>query len=295
MSDISIKDKNSESNFLVELEPGFYVVSTPIGNVGDISLRALEVLKNVDEIYAEDPRVSLKLLKFYDITKSLKIYNDQATDGLRSAIKNKVRSGKSVALISDAGTPLISDPGYKIVRELLEENLEVFAIPGCCAAIAALTSSGLASDKFLFLGFAPRKASNLESFLKKYKKVDASLIFYEAGNRIVKFLDGVDKVFKNPEIVVVKELTKMHETKIRGSIAEIKAALTEDKLLKGEFVVLVREFQEEMVEVNISNDLEEIVKSGQKYLSDKDLSKFISEISGVNKNHIYDLCLKLKS
>ncbi|MCR4324391.1 MAG: 16S rRNA (cytidine(1402)-2'-O)-methyltransferase [Candidatus Curtissbacteria bacterium] len=219
-----------------------YVVSTPIGNLKDITLRALEVLKSVDIIFCEDTRVGGKLLSHYDIDKKLVSVNDFNEERKVADVLNELKEGRDVALISDAGTPLISDPGYKIVREAIKEGFIVEALPGPSSPIIALTVSGLAPDKFLFVGYLPKKEGKKKELLEKLKKTKEDLkltiIAFESPFRLLKTLDAIEEVFGNIEMVVARELTKMHEELVRAKISDIKTHF-EKKRPKGELVVLI--------------------------------------------------------
>ncbi|KKS60436.1 MAG: Ribosomal RNA small subunit methyltransferase I [candidate division WWE3 bacterium GW2011_GWF2_42_42] len=194
-----------------------YIVSTPIGNMSDITLRALEVLKSVDLILSEDTRETDKLLKKYGFSKPQISYRDQNHTRVIEQIKDMLKNGKSLALVSDSGTPLISDPGFKLVRELALENLKLETIPGPSAVTAALSVSGLPTDKFLFVGFLPKSAVQIEKFFEKYSDIDATLIFYESPFRLSKSMQIAQKVLGHRQACVCNDLTKMYEEVVRGS------------------------------------------------------------------------------
>ncbi len=219
-----------------------YIVSTPIGNLGDITYRAVEVLKSVDLIACEDTRVSSKLLVKYQIDKPLVAVNDFNESSKIVQVLSILREGKNVALISDAGTPLISDPGYKIVREAIGSGFKVESIPGPSAALAALTVSGLPSDKFTFCGYLPKKDGKRKSVLESVKKnvetVKSTSIFYESPYRIVKTLEDIKNVFGDVDIVICRELTKLHEEVRREKISQSIEHFSRT-LPKGEFVILI--------------------------------------------------------
>lgn len=223
-----------------------YVVATPIGNLGDITLRAIEVLKNVHFILAEDTRVTQKLLRKYDIKTQMVSYRDQNHEKLIAKIREKLDMGLDLALVSDAGTPGISDPGFKLVSDLkkiLHKGYEIITVPGPCAAIAAMSVSGLATDKFSFLGFLPKSSGKRHDLLSKYMQLEASLIIYESPARILKLIDEVAEIDENREISVASELTKLNERVITGSISDVKMRLLETENtggLKGEFVIIIQ-------------------------------------------------------
>ncbi len=285
----NIYDKNLESKPL----SGLYLIATPIGNLQDLSPRAADYLSQTDYVYAEDPRISLKLLQACQLKRSLRTYNEQANDKMRQDILELIKAGKSVALISDAGTPLISDPGYKLVTLLRQENLPVYTVPGPCALIAALSISGMPTDHFTFLGFPPRNSSKLVQLLKSQQN-SGPLIFYESAKRIINFLTEILEIKGETQIFIARELTKLHETHYHGNISEVLTELSAATQLKGELVCIVAQPQETQ-DFQIVNNLNLLIDSGMKYLSKKDLSKFLSEVSNLKKSEIYNLILKQDS
>jgi len=187
-------------DFLTPLLPGLYLVATPIGNLGDMTLRALETLRQAAAIYAEDTRVTRKLLQHYGITTPLYVYHDQSPMRVYQQITERIRQGEAVALVSDAGTPLISDPGYRLVATLHQENLPVYSVPGACAVIAALTISGLPSHGFTFLGFTPSTTQMRRRFLAEYCRQSLSLILYEAPQRLCGLLEDLALLFPHHDL-----------------------------------------------------------------------------------------------
>ena len=282
-----IQDKNLESK---PLSPALHIISTPIGNMDDISLRALNAIISVDFLYTEDPRVSLKLLNHFNIKRSLRTYNDQANDKVRTEIINLIKSGKSIGLISDAGTPLISDPGYKLTKDIEFNNLDIFSLPGACSPIAALTCSSMPTDNFSFLGFAPRKTAQLESLFEKVKHIQTPLIFFESANRINNFLEVAAHKMPNQEIFIARELSKKFEEKISTTTDKARKIIA-DRILKGELVIIINN-QLQKKTIAFANDLNKVIEIGNKYLSAKDLSKFLSEITNLKKNEIYNNILE---
>jgi 16S rRNA (cytidine1402-2'-O)-methyltransferase len=227
------------------LTPGtLYVVATPIGNLDDITLRALAVLKQVDLIACEDTRHSRKLLDHYDIHTPLVSYHEHNEAERAQELMAKLRGGASVALISDAGTPLISDPGYRLVQAAAAAGIAVTPIPGPSAAVAALSASGLPTDSFRFCGFLPARASQRVRLLSSLASDPATLIFYEAPHRIVETLGDVLKTLGNRRIAIARELTKMHEEFIRGTVHEAIAWLRARPAVKGELTVLIAKADE---------------------------------------------------
>jgi 16S rRNA (cytidine1402-2'-O)-methyltransferase len=216
-----------------------HIIATPIGNLGDISFRAIEAMRASDHIVCEDTRVSLKLLNKFGISKPLLTCRDDNENYVLEKVLDILRRGENVCLISDAGTPCVSDPGFRIVRACRRQGLEVEAVPGPCAAIAALSVSGLPTDGFLFVGFLPSKASARINFFKKYADFEYTIIFYESCHRIIKFLDNAHGVFGPERVVcIAKELTKIH-----GTIFVDKLSIVCEKMakisVKGEFVAIV--------------------------------------------------------
>lgn len=220
------------------LEGGLYLVATPIGNLRDITLRALDVLAGADLILAEDTRVAGKLLAAHGLSGKLERYDEHAAARARPKALAALAAGAKVALISDAGTPLVSDPGYRLVCEVAELGLPVHPIPGASALLAALTVAALPTDRFLFAGFPPPKAAARRAFLQELAPIRATLVFYEGGSRLKASLADMAQVFGDRPAAVARELTKLHETVLRGSLAELAADPRNDDP-KGEIVVLV--------------------------------------------------------
>lgn len=219
------------------LSPGLYIVATPIGNLGDITIRAIETLRRCDGVACEDTRVTGKLLKHLGISKPLWRYDDHAEPRDRERLVESIRS-RAVVLVSDAGTPLVSDPGYRLVNAVRQEGLPVTVIPGACAAVAGLTLSGLPNDRFLFAGFLPVKDKARGDVLAGLAGIDATLVFYETAPRLVKSLTAIAAAMPYREVAVARELTKLHEECRRGLPAGI-IAWYEAHPPKGEIVLLV--------------------------------------------------------
>ncbi len=231
--------RRAEAGFEAELHPGLYLVATPIGNLADLTLRALAVLRGVDRIICEDTRVSGKLMAKYGITTPLDVYHDHNAEKVRPAILASIHGGARVALISDAGTPLISDPGFKLVQAAIDEQLPITAIPGPSAAIAALILSGLPPDAFLFAGFLPPRQAARQRALDRWAAVEATLIFYESTQRLAESLADMVERLGNRAAAVARELTKLHEEVRRGRLAELAGYYQASGPARGEAVVLV--------------------------------------------------------
>lgn len=221
------------------LAPGLHVTATPIGHLADISLRAINALAAADEILCEDTRVTGKLLHRYGITAKLLPYHDHNAAKLRPRILSDLKAGKSLVLVSDAGTPLVSDPGYKLARAVIEEGLPLHVIPGASAPLAALTLSGLPSDRFMFAGFLPEKQGERRRLLESLSKVPATLIFFESARRITAALADIAEVLGNRDVAVTRELTKLYEEAVRGEASAVQALLAERETIKGEITLVV--------------------------------------------------------
>jgi 16S rRNA (cytidine1402-2'-O)-methyltransferase len=222
-----------------ELAAGLYLVATPIGNLADITLRALAVLRGADRIFCEDTRVTGKVLARYGISAPLEAYHDHNAEATRPVILTALRRGERVALVSDAGTPLVSDPGYKLVRAALAADLPVTAIPGPTAAVTALVLSGLPPDAFLFAGFLPPRQAARRRALTRWAAVEASLVFYETTPRLAESLADMAEVLGDRAAAVARELTKLHEEVRRGSLADLAAHYRLVGPPRGEAVVVV--------------------------------------------------------
>lgn len=273
-----------------------YIVATPIGNLEDITLRAIRILKEVDLIAAEDTRHSQKLLQHYQIRTSCIPVHEHNEIKQVAKILEMLRHGKSIALISDAGTPLISDPGYRLITAAHAEQIKVVPIPGACAAITALSASGLPADHFIFAGFLSVKKQQRLNQLSTYKNETRTMIFYEAPHRMLELLDALHEVFGGErEITIARELTKTFETIMHGSIDELQNYYrAHQELSRGEFVVLVKG-----AEKSISNqptfDSEMILRLLMKELPVNKAAALTAQLTGEKKNELYKLALTLKA
>jgi 16S rRNA (cytidine1402-2'-O)-methyltransferase len=216
-----------------------YVVATPIGNLEDISARAIRILGEVDLIACEDTRHTRKLLDRYGISRPLVSYHEHNEQPRAAELLGDLQAGKNIALVSDAGTPLIADPGYRLVEQAREQGVTVTPVPGPCALIAALSASGLPTDSFLFHGFLPPKQGQRRKLLTELKTLEATLIFYEAPHRILETLEDIAATLGQRRVVLARELTKIHEEFLRGTPAELRSALAERPSVKGEITVMV--------------------------------------------------------
>ena len=272
-----------------------YVVATPIGNLGDMVPRAVDVLHAVDLIAAEDTRHSGRLLKHLGIETPLVAYHDHGDDRQAARIINALEAGKAVALISDAGTPLISDPGYKLVRAARLGGFKIIPVPGPCAIIAALCASGLPSDRFTFEGFSPHKSSARIKKFESLAKESRTLIFYESPHRIVDTLADMADVFgAEREAVMARELTKTYETFLTGTLADIHQQVVADSnQQKGEIVLILRGL-DVVAEVPGNAEQERILSLLLDELPLKQAASLAAKITGGQKNALYQLALSLK-
>jgi len=258
-----------------------YFVGTPIGNLKDISFRAIEVLKEVDEIACEDTRHSLALLNAYQIKKPLSSYHKFNEKQAGEKLIEKLKSGKNIALITDAGMPVVSDPGNILTQMLIENSLEFTVVPGACAFVSALVLSGLDSARFCFLGFLPSKSSERKEFLEKYKNLDMTLIFYSAPHDIKKDIETIYQVFGERRAVAVKEITKLYESAERFNLSENLS-----KEPKGEFVLLVQGKldQNEKLDMTEQEHIKFYLDSG---MDKKEALKKVAKERGVSKSSLY--------
>ena len=222
-----------------DLAPGLYVTATPIGNARDVTLRALDVLNGADLIAAEDTRVASKLLAIFGIQKTLTAYNDHNAPRERPRLLKRLREGARVALVSDAGTPLVSDPGYKLVREALAEGIAVHAIPGASAPLTALALAGLPTDRFVFAGFLVSKSGERRSTLEELKTLRATLVFFEAPQRLKECLADMAEILGPRPAAVARELTKLHEEVRRSDLASLAREYADEDPPKGEVTLVV--------------------------------------------------------
>ncbi|MCX7121455.1 MAG: 16S rRNA (cytidine(1402)-2'-O)-methyltransferase [Gammaproteobacteria bacterium] len=269
-----------------------YIVATPIGNLSDITLRAIEILKSVDWIAAEDTRHSQRLLSHYEIhTPCLSLHEHNEDERIEQMLA-LLADGKSIALISDAGTPLISDPGFRLVRAVRNAHFNVVPIPGACAAITALCASGIPTDRFIFEGFLPAKIAALENHLEKLKNEARTIIFYESVHRIAKTMPVMQKIFGEDRVVVVaRELTKSFESIKQGTLKELSEfIIAHPEKQKGEFVIVL---QGAPVENYAEDKLADLLKILLSEVSVKQAVSLACKITGANKNSVYAQAVNL--
>lgn len=275
------------------VEAGLYLVSTPIGNLGDMSLRSLNLLAVADVIYCEDTRVTPRLLERFGIKNKLKPYHDHNSDGAGAAIIAAVKAGQVIALVSDAGTPLISDPGFPLVRDCVAAGLNVQALPGASALLPALQLSGLPTDRFSFLGFLPQKKNERLKALAEIDERTETVAVYESPYRIVEALEDIEKVLGDRPLSVSREISKLHEETLRGTAASIAGILRAKPSIKGEFVIVVGA-QEKAAETLTDA---EILKAIQAALLDHPSGKAASLVAkklGLPRDDVYARILALK-
>ncbi len=280
-------DKNKQQT----IYPGLYLISTPIGNMQDITFRAINILKNSDIILCEDTRRSSKILSNFNIKKKVLAYHKFNERKMTQNITGFIKNDKIVSLISDAGTPAISDPGLILVNKCIEEKLNIFPIPGPSAITSAISISGF-SDKFLFYGFLSKKENEINNTLKNLSNFNYSIVFFIPAQKINYYIKIFKKYFSNRKILIAKEMTKLHEVFIRGDVETIKLF---DDDVKGEFTVVLSEKKENKKDKNIIDESvkKEIKKMLKKY-SHKDVVEYIAKKEKLSKKIVYNYCLKIK-
>ena len=280
-------DKNKQQT----INSGLYLVSTPIGNMEDITFRALNVLKKSDIILCEDTRRSGKLLSYFNIKNKLIPYHKFNEEKISDRIIDSIKKNKIVSLISDAGTPTISDPGMILVKKCIQENLFVFPVPGPSAVTSAVSASGF-SDKYLFYGFLVKKEKELEKILNSLSNIDYSLVFFIPASKINFYINQFKKYFLDRKIVIAREMTKIHEEFIRSKVELIKNL---PQNIKGELtVVLSEKKKEKKIKKEITESVKIEIRKMIKRYSHKDVVQFISKKENLPKKIIYEYCLKLK-
>lgn len=271
-----------------EVKGILYLVATPIGNLQDMTLRAIEILKTADKIYAEDTRNSILLLKHYEIKTPLESYHEFNQEIKEEQILNELQAGKVIAIISDAGLPVISDPGYKIVLAAINNNFAVSTIPGASAGISALIASGLAPLPYTFYGFLDSKQSKRVKELEQLKYISHTIIFYEAPHRIVETLRDLLEVFGDRNIVLARELTKSYEEFLRGKISEVIEYLP----VKGELVLIVEGYKELKEEFDPNVKIDEFIELGYK---PNEAIKAVAKLANLNRSDLYKHYLEYKN
>ncbi len=282
--------KTSHDTSMNALKAGLYIVATPIGNLRDISLRALDVLRAADAIFCEDTRVTRKLLSAYQIKARLLSYNDHSDDSRKDYVSELVREGQVVALVSDAGMPLISDPGYKLARDFDVDDLYITTIPGASAPLAALQLSGLPSDQFCFLGFLPNKNKARLTMLKDWAKVPATLLAFETSPRLIASLKDIEQTLGAREVAVVREITKLYEEVRKGEPAELIEYYQQEGPPKGEIVLVIAPPEDEVIS---EQSVEDMIRAALETMRVKDAAAYIAEETGLKKSDLYNIALKI--
>lgn len=270
-----------------------YIVATPIGNLGDMTTRAIETLKQVDLIACEDTRTSAKLLNYFNITTPTVAYHEHNADSQTQKLIEKLLSGQSVALISDAGTPLISDPGFRLVKAAHQHGISVSPIVGACAMVGALSAAGLASDKFSFMGFLPAKTHGRQKALALWQNRPETLIFYEAPHRIIECLEDMAGVFGSDRVATLcRELTKTFETIKQATLGELLEFVKNDaNQQKGEIVLVVSGVQTSQ---NDDEDYDAWLLRIAQELPPKKAASIVADVLGLKKGQVYDRLLTLQ-
>jgi 16S rRNA (cytidine1402-2'-O)-methyltransferase len=275
------------------LAPGLYVVATPIGNLADISIRALMTLAAADAVLAEDTRITKRLLAHYGIATPLVSYHEHSGENVRDRVLARLREGAALALVSDAGTPLVSDPGYRLVDAAITENLPVIPIPGASAALAALVVSGLPTDRFFFEGFLPAKSGARRNRLAELADMPGTLVLYEAPHRLTESLADASAVLGPRPAAVARELTKYFETVRRGTLTELASAYAGEPPPKGEIVLLVAAASGEARVAEIEAGLDDRIRAALAHHSIKDAAALVAAETGGPKRDVYNRALAL--
>ena len=275
------------------LAPGLYLTATPIGNASDITLRALTVLRECDAIVAEDTRITSRLLSIHGISQPLLTYNDHNAPGMRPKLLERLEGGARLALVSDAGTPLVSDPGHKLVRAARARGIAVYPVPGPSAPLAAVTASGLPSDRFLFAGFLPARQGPRRSALADLAPVPATLIFFELPQRLGQSLADMAEILGVRDAAIARELTKLHEEIRLGTLIELAAAYAGGPPPKGEITVVVAPPGTEETPADDAR-LDSLLMVALSYMPVKAASKLVAEATGSARRVVYLRALRLK-
>lgn len=284
-------NREKETQNPVTLRGGLYIVATPIGNLRDITLRALDILKSVDLILCEDTRVTRKLLNAYQISARVQVYNDYSQDNKRNSIIDLIEEGKSVALLSDAGMPLISDPGFKLVRECQEHGIYVTSLPGANAPLAALQLSAMPSDKFCFLGFMPAKSGVRQKLLAQWVDVKATIIAFETAPRLISCLEDIQSAIGDRPVAVIREITKLYEEVKKGSADNLVQYYRENGAPKGEIVLVIAPAEDKEIS---EGDIKEMLREALETMKVKAAANHVAELTGAKKSDLYNMALEIK-
>ena len=279
-----------QNSYNSDIKGKLYLIPTPIGNLDDITLRALNTLKEVDIVFAEDTRETFNLLKYYNINKKIESCHKYSEMKNKEKILKILKEGKTIGFVSDRGTPLISDPGNFVVNEVIKENIPVIALPGATALIPALNMSGLDNERFLFYGFLNNKKNAAKKELNKLKDVEYTMIFYESPRRLKTTLELMFEAFGNRKISIVREISKLHEEIIRDSIENVTKIIDD---IKGEIVIVVEKKKNNKLETISTNYIELVKEMQEEGYSKKDAIKEVSLKYNIIKNKLYEECKEL--
>lgn len=279
-----------QNSYNSDIKGKLYLIPTPIGNLDDITLRALNTLKEVDIVFAEDTRETFNLLKYYNINKKIESCHKYSEMKNKEKILKILKEGKTIGFVSDRGTPLISDPGNFVVNEVIKENIPVIALPGATAIIPALNMSGLDNERFLFYGFLNNKKNMAKKELNKLKDVEYTMIFYESPRRLKTTLELMLEAFGNRKISIVREISKLHEEIIRDSIENVTKIIDD---IKGEIVIVVEKKKNNKLETISTNYIELVKEMQEEGYSKKDAIKEVSLKYNISKNKLYEECKEL--
>lgn len=277
-------------------DKGLYLVPTPIGNLSDMSYRAVEALRIADTVLCEDTRVTKKLCAYYDIDTALMSYHDHSDDAMRDKIIGLLETGKMIALVSDAGTPMISDPGYKLVRLCGQKDIKVIALPGANAVLPGVQLSTFPTDRFYFGGFLPAKAGERSAVLQGNMASMAHITqcYYESPKRLMACLGSIHDIDAQRDVAVVREISKLHEESLRGTAADISASLQKRNGVKGEIVLVIAPAKSDKPQIVHSESLVQIVQKLLKEMPLKQIAALLCDVTPFSKNEIYDLGLHIK-
>lgn len=275
-----------------DMAPGLYLVATPIGNLRDITLRALETLAGADTIACEDTRVTRKLLDHYGVVTPLTPYHEHNAASARPKLMDKLAAGQTVALVSDAGTPLISDPGYKLVREAQERGFAVTPVPGPSSVLAALSGAGLPTDRFFFDGFLPAKQSQRRTRIAELARIPATLAVFESGSRLAESLADLSASLGSRQATICRELTKLHEEFRRGTLAELAEHYAHGAETRGEIVIVISPPAEQS-SMPDAGELDAMIASALSRHSVKDAVSEIADATGLPRREVYQRALAL--
>jgi 16S rRNA (cytidine1402-2'-O)-methyltransferase len=281
-----------ESSSASSLAPGLYITATPIGHARDITLRALDVLANCDLVLAEDTRVTSKLFAIHGLSRPLSPYNDHNAAQVRPRLLEKLQKGARIALVSDAGTPLVSDPGFKLVRDAVAAGIAVTAVPGASAALAGLALSALPTDHFVFAGFLPARSGERVRILEDLKGVRASLIFFESAQRLEESLAAMRDVLGPREAAVARELTKLHEEVRRGTLAALADHYEKASTPKGEITIIVGPPADTPPD---GRAIDTALQSALAFMPVKPAAEMIAALTGASRKAVYERALQIKN